>query len=149
MDFILLGLMILIMGGVPFGIWAYDHMFQSQKIPRGAKEFTLTGNTQRGWLLGDVQAHDIISLRKKNAMAEHPVIKVSKGDQVVLKLRSSDVLHGFTLKAYDIYISEGIGPGKTVFASFTADEVGTFYFWCNVFCGDIHQHMTGTLVVTE
>jgi len=149
LDFILLFFLIIIWGGVPFGIWAYDRLVKSPKIPPGAKEFTLTGSAQRGWLLGEVQAHDIISLGQKKTPVEHPVIEVSRGDAVVLKLRSSGVTHGFALKAYDIYIPEGIEPGKTVFVSFKADKAGTFPFWCNVYCGDIHQHMKGTLIVKD
>jgi heme/copper-type cytochrome/quinol oxidase subunit 2 len=74
---------------------------------------------------------------------------VSKGDQVVLKLRSADVTHGFSLKAFGIYVAQGIQPGKTVYVSFKADKSGTFIFMCTVFCGDIHQHMQGTLIVNE
>ncbi len=149
LDLILLFLLIVIVGGLPFGIHAYDRFLEPAKPSSGAKEFTLTGSAQRGWLLGEVQAYDIVSLRQENGPVEQPVLEVSKGDQVVLKLRSSDVTHGFSLKAYDIYIAEGIKPGKTVFVSFKADKVGTFFFYCNVFCGDIHQHMTGTLVVKD
>ena len=149
LDFILLFFLIIIMGGMPFGIRAYDHLVKSQQTPPGAKEFTLTGSAQRGWLLGEVQALDIAAPGQKNAPVEHPVIEVRRGDHVVLKLRSSDVKHGFALKAYDIYIPEGIKPGKTVFVSFKADKVGTFSFWCNVYCGDIHRQMKGTLIVKD
>lgn len=146
---IFLFLLILIIVGLPFGIWAYDRLVKSPKIPPGAKKFTLTGSAQRGWLLGEVQVHDMVSPGQKNTPVEHPVIEVSRGDDVVLKLRSSDVTHGFALKAYDIYIPGGIKPGKTVFVSFKADKAGTFTFWCNVYCGDIHQHMKGTLIVKD
>ena len=149
LDRILLILLICMIVGLPFGIRAYDYLLTTPKIPSGAKEFTLTGNARNGWLLGEVQAHDMVNLQQKKMQVRHPVIEVSKGDRVVLKLRSSDVMHGFALKAYDIYIPEGIRPGKTVFASFTADRAGTFPFWCNVFCGDSHQHMKGTLVVKD
>ena len=74
---------------------------------------------------------------------------MSRGDRVVLKLRSADITHGFSLKAYGIYIAKGIQPGKTVYVSFTADQVGEFLFMCTVFCGDIHPHMEGTLVVRD
>jgi heme/copper-type cytochrome/quinol oxidase subunit 2 len=149
LDLILLFFLIVIMVGLPLSIRAYDRLLEPAKPPSGAKEFTLTGSTQRGWLLGEVQAYDIVSLRPKNGPVERPVLEVSKGDQVVIKLRSSDVTHGFSLKDYDIYIAEGIKPGKTAFVSFQADKAGTFFFSCNVFCGDIHQHMTGTLVVKD
>ena len=148
-DTFFLFLLLVIIVGLPFGIWAYNHLVKSQQTLPGAKEFILTGSAQRGWLLGEVQAHDIVSLGQKNTQVEHPVIEVSRGDDVVLKLRSSDVTHGFALKAYDIYITEGIKPGKTVFVSFKADKVGTFPFWCNVYCGDIHRQMKGTLIVKD
>ena len=77
------------------------------------------------------------------------MIEVAKGDQVVLKLRSADVTHGFNLKAYGIYIARGIQPGKTIFVSFKADKAGAFIFMCNVFCGDIHTHMEGKLIVKD
>jgi heme/copper-type cytochrome/quinol oxidase subunit 2 len=148
-DIILLVFLILILLGLPYGIRAYDRHLVPKKMFSGTKEFTLTGHAQKGWLLGEVQAYDMISLWQKNGPPEKPVIEVAKDDQVVLKLRSSDVMHGFSLKAFDIYIADGIQPGKTVFVSFKADKTGTFLFTCNVFCGDIHQHMTGTLVVKD
>jgi heme/copper-type cytochrome/quinol oxidase subunit 2 len=148
-DFILLLLLILILVGLPLGIRAYDRHLELKEITDGAKEFTLTGNVQRGWLLGEVQANDILSFRQKNVPVQHPVIEVFKDDQVVLKLRSSDVTHGFSLKAFGVYLSNGIKPGKTVFVPFKADRTGTFVFACNVYCGDIHQHMKGTLVVKD
>jgi heme/copper-type cytochrome/quinol oxidase subunit 2 len=149
LDSIYLLLLILIMVGIPFGIRAYERYLEPEETNSGAIEFTLTGNAQNGWLLGEVQAFDIVSLWEKNPSVQKPVIEVSKGDQVVLKLRSSDVTHGFSLKAFGVYITEGIKPGKTVYVSFNADKVGTFLFTCNVFCGDIHQHMQGTLLVKE
>ena len=137
------------MVGIPFGIRAYERYLKPEEATNGAKEFTLTGNAHSGWLLGEVKAFDIVSLWQKNPSPQKPVIEVFRGDQVVLKLRSSDVTHGFSLKAFGVYIAEGIKPGKTVYVSFKADKVGAFLFTCNVFCGDIHQHMKGTLLVKE
>ena len=148
-DFILLLLLILIIVGLPFGIRAYDRYLEPAALTPDAREFTLTGHAQKGWVLGEVQANDIISLWQTEGPAVKPVIEVTKGDQVVLKLRSADVTHGFSLKAFGIYVAKGIQPGKTVYVSFKADKVGTFIFMCNVFCGDIHQHMEGKLIVNE
>jgi len=148
-DFVLLLFLILILVGLPLGIRAYDRHLEPKENPAEAKVFTLTGNAQKGWVLGEVQANDIVSLWQKSGTSKNPVIEVSKGDQVVLKLRSSDVTHGFSLKAYGIYVAKGIKPGKTVFVTFKADKAGTFIFMCNVFCGDIHQHMEGRLIVRD
>jgi len=149
LDLFFLLLLILIIVGLPFGIRAYDRYLEPAALTPDTKEFTLTGHAQKGWVLGEVQANDIISLWQTEGPAKKPVIEVSKGDQVVIKLRSADVTHGFSLKAFGIYIAKGIQPGKTVYVSFKADKSGTFSFMCNVFCGDIHQHMEGTLIVRE
>lgn len=140
-------LLILVVIGLPLAIRMYDHQMWKEKIPPGAKEFTLTGHAQKGWILGEVRAFDIMSLWYKNKTVNRPVIEVLKGDQVVLKLRSSDVIHGFSFKEAGIFITDGIQPGKTLLVSFTADNVGTFTFSCNAICGDNHQNMQGTLIV--
>jgi heme/copper-type cytochrome/quinol oxidase subunit 2 len=75
------------------------------------------------------------------------VIEVSKGDMVVLRLKSSDVVHGFSLKDFGVFITEGIHPGKVRLVSFKADKIGVFTFSCNAICGDNHQNMQGRLVV--
>ena len=140
-------LLILILAGLPIGIKAYDQRVWRDEIPSVAKNFTLTGHTQRGWLLGEVHAYDVISLWNRNKSMEKPVIEVSKGDLVVFKLKSSDVVHGFSLKDFGVFLKEGIQPGKVTQVSFKADKVGTFTFSCNAICGENHQNMKGTLVV--
>ena len=148
LDLIFLFSLILTIVGLPFGIRAYDRQVWKKNIPSGAKEFTLTGHAQRGWLMGEVQAYDVISLWQKNGPIERPVIEVSKGDLVVLKLKSSDVVHGFSLKDFGVFVETGIKPGKVTVVSFKADKAGSFTFSCNAICGDNHQNMQGTLVVT-
>jgi len=148
-DLIYLFFIVFIIIGLPFGIRAYDRYLEPKELTPGAKVFTLTGHAQKGWVLGEVQANDIFTLWRNEGPAVKPVIEVSKGDQVVLKLRSADVTHGFNLKAYGIYIAKGIQPGKTIFVSFKADKAGVFIFMCNVFCGDIHTHMEGKLIVRD
>ena len=147
LDILFTLLLILVLAGVPFGIKAYDNRVWRDEIPSEAKNFTLTGHTQRGWLLGEVHAHDVISLWNQNKTMKNPVIEVSKGDLVVFKLKSSDVVHGFSLKDFGVYLKEGIQPGKVIQVSFRADKVGTFTFSCNAICGENHQNMKGTLVV--
>ena len=147
-DLIFLVLIILILAGLPLGITFYDHHTAAAEVPPHAKEFTLTGNAERGWLIGEVPAYRAISFwKQKGRPIGKPVIEVSKGDLVVLKLTSSDVVHGFSLKDFGIFLTEGIQPGKTVYVKFTADKVGTFTFSCNAICGDSHQNMQGLLVV--
>jgi heme/copper-type cytochrome/quinol oxidase subunit 2 len=149
LDVFYLVTLIIIIIGLPFGIRAYDRHLKPVQSTSGAKEFILTGTADKGWVLGEVRANDIVSLWQDDGPPIKPVIEVSQGDRVILKLRSADVTHGFSLKAFGIYVAKGIQPGKTVYVSFTADKIGRFIFRCTVFCGDIHQHMEGTLVVNE
>jgi len=149
MDLIIAVLMGAILVGLPLVIVHYDRHVSARNIPPGARVFSLTGHAQRGWLMGQVPAYESVSLwQKQGQPIQRPVIRVKKGDVVVLKLASSDVLHGFSLKDFGIYLTDGIQPGKVVFVSFKAERVGTFTFSCNAICGDNHENMQGTLIVS-
>ena len=148
LDLFFLVVIVVVLAGLPFGISFYDRYAASKNIPQDAKQFTLTGHAERGWLIGEVPAYEVVSLwKQKGEPIEKPVIEVSKGDVVVFKLTSSDVVHGFSLKDFEIYLTDGIKPGKVTYVSFIADKVGTFTFSCNAICGDMHQNMQGTVVV--
>jgi heme/copper-type cytochrome/quinol oxidase subunit 2 len=147
-DRCLLILLLAILIGLPAGISAYDRAVWRKQIPQDATVFTLTGHTDRGWILGEVNAYDILVFGNKAKAINKPIIRVRKGDRVVLKLKSSDVIHGFSLKELGIFIDDGIPPGKVRLVSFVADREGTFTFSCNAICGANHEKMQGTLVVT-
>jgi len=148
LDTVLIVILFIIIAGLPLSIKILDRHFQPPAVSSNARVFTLTGHAQQGWILGEVQAHDVLALWRKNKQpADKPRIEVSRGDVVVFKLRSSDVVHGFSLIDFGIIITDGIEPGKTRYVSFVADQAGTFTFSCNAICGDYHQVMQGTLVV--
>jgi heme/copper-type cytochrome/quinol oxidase subunit 2 len=148
LDFFFLVVIVLVIAGLPFGISLYDRYASSGKIPPNAKHFTLTGHAERGWLIGDVPAYAAVSFwKQKGEPIERPVVEVAKGDVVVFKLTSSDVVHGFSLKDFEVFLTDGIEPGKATYVSFTADKAGTFTFSCNAICGEMHQNMQGTLIV--
>ena len=127
-DWVLLVVFVLVILGLPFGIWTYDRHVWQGKLSAETRTITLTGHTRQGWILGEIQAHDVISFGISKRPPEKPVIEVSKGDSIVLRLKSSDVVHGFSLKDFGIFITDGIQPGKVVQVSFTADKTGTFTF---------------------
>jgi len=141
-------LLLAIIIGLPAGISAYDRAVWRKKIPPDTKVFTLTGHTDRGWILGEIKAYDILGYGDKTVAINKPTIRVHKGDHVVFKLKSSDVIHGFSLKELGIFIDDGIPPGKVRLVSFVADREGIFTFSCNAICGSNHEKMQGTLVVT-
>ena len=61
------------------------------------------------------------------------------------KLQEEKELGAFTIKSNRMDIL----PKEATRVSLTPDKAGTFTFACDVFCGDGHDEMTGTLVVTE
>ncbi len=139
--------LLFVMVSIPISVKVYNDKFWDSKIPDNAKVFTLTGHIDKGWIIGEVKAMETVTFHGKNQILQHPVIKVLKGDRVVLKLTSSDVIHGFSLKDFGIYVKEGIVPGKVILISFIADKTGTFSYTCNAICGENHEKMRGTLVV--
>ena len=74
------------------------------------------------------------------------VIKVKKGESVVLKFTAPEVPMGFNLP--DFNVRADIVPGKAVRVPLTPDKAGTFTFLCDVFCGEGHESMHGRFVVT-
>jgi plastocyanin len=73
------------------------------------------------------------------------VIPVRMGDTVTLSLRSADVPHGFNCPALGLRAT--ITPGKKATVRFIATTSGTFPFFCDIFCGEGHEDMTGNIVI--
>ena len=74
-------------------------------------------------------------------------ITLKKGEPVLLVLSSQDHRHGFNLRAFGIRAD--VNPGESTRIRFTPNKTGKFSFSCDVFCGEGHEDMTGTVVVTE
>jgi heme/copper-type cytochrome/quinol oxidase subunit 2 len=73
------------------------------------------------------------------------MVKVNKGDTVVISLQSEDVVHGLYVDGYDI--STQAEPGQPGELRFVADRDGAFHFRCTVPCGSLHPFMIGKLIV--
>jgi cytochrome c oxidase subunit II len=72
-------------------------------------------------------------------------VKAKRGQPVTFVLTSIDRIHGF--KMPDFGIRTDIVPDKETRITITPDKAGTFVFFCDIFCGDGHEDMAGTLVV--
>ncbi len=73
-------------------------------------------------------------------------ITVQFGSIVELMLTSIDVVHGFRLEEFGINNIQ-ILPGEKTIVKFTANQRGTFIFYCDVFCGVGHSDHFGYLTV--
>lgn len=75
------------------------------------------------------------------------VVTVNKGDRVRLTLISDDDDHGFYLKEFNV--NHAVMQGESVTVEFTADKIGTFIYYCNMFCGKKHSDVKGMFRVME
>jgi cytochrome c oxidase subunit 2 len=73
------------------------------------------------------------------------VVTLKKGEPVILRLRSEDVIHGFFQRP--LGIDTTIPPGKVTDVPLTPREAGSYAVICHHFCGAGHGNMKLTLVV--
>jgi len=73
------------------------------------------------------------------------VIRLRKGVPATLQLSAADTTHGFNCP--DLGISAVLRPNQVTTVSVTPDRTGEFTFMCDVFCGEGHGDMTGTIIV--
>ena len=74
-------------------------------------------------------------------------ITVKKGVPVVLEITSKDRHHGFKLAQFQIQVD--VAPGAVQHVRFVPNKAGRFTFFCDVFCGEGHEDMSGIIEVTE
>jgi cytochrome c oxidase subunit II len=72
-------------------------------------------------------------------------ITLKKDQPVVLVLSSQDRIHGFKIEEYGLRAD--IVPGQETRVPFTPTKAGVVGFHCDVFCGDDHEDMEGTITV--
>ena len=89
----------------------------------------------------------VIHITAKTFAFSPDSITLKKGEPVVFEISSGDRKHGFSLRAFGVRTD--VLPGKVSRIRFTPDKTGKFSFSCDVFCGDGHEEMTGTVVVTD
>ena len=94
-----------------------------------------------------VPAERVIHITAKKFEFSPDSITLKKGEPVVFEISSEDRKHGFSLHAFGV--RSDVLPGKVSSIRFTPDKTGKFTFSCDVFCGDGHEDMTGTVVVTD
>jgi nitrous-oxide reductase len=77
------------------------------------------------------------------------IIEVEEGCTVKLHFtnleRAQDETHGFAMYGQNVNLS--IEPGKTVSATFVADQEGVYPYYCTEFCSALHLEMQGYLFV--
>jgi cytochrome c oxidase subunit 2 len=112
-----------------------------------SKELTTsspTTTTATAMTEGDVK---VFTLEAGSFYYKPNVINVKKGDKVKVITNSVDMMHDFVIDELKVK-SVVAKAGSSAEVQFTADQVGSFEFYCSV---GSHRKMgmVGTLVVTE
>ena len=92
-------------------------------------------------------AEQVIKVTAKRFDYTPSEIKLKKDVPVVLEFTSEDVPMGFNVP--DLGARTDIVPGKVTRMRLVPDKVGSFTFYCDIFCGAGHEDMSGTIVVIE
>jgi len=64
---------------------------------------------------------------------------------VQLTMISEDVIHNFSVPAFRV--KQDVLPGRYTQMWFQATKTGRFHIFCDQYCGTLHSHMTGEVVV--
>jgi len=86
-----------------------------------------------------------VTLKAGQFAFDPPILRVNRGDRVVITLQSTDVVHGLYVDGYGV--STRVEPGISKQVEFVADRAGKFRYRCSVSCGNLHPFMIGELVV--
>lgn len=86
-----------------------------------------------------------ITVNARSFAFEPGTVRVNRGDTVVIRLESSDVVHGLFVDGYEV--SAVAEPGRPAELRFVADQPGAFRMRCSISCGNMHPFMIGKLVV--
>jgi cytochrome c oxidase subunit 2 len=74
-------------------------------------------------------------------------ITLKKGVPVVLEITALDRDHGFKIPG--LGVRADLKSGEVTRVRIVPDHVGTVACWCDVFCGDGHDDMSGQIVVVD
>ena len=95
---------------------------------------------------GAEPAEQVIEMTARRFEYTPSEITVKAGVPVLLKIRSIDFVHGFSLPA--LQLRADLPPGQVTEVRFTAPQAGVLPFLCDNFCGEGHETMNGRVVVT-
>jgi hypothetical protein len=135
---------VLVLAGVPLSLWYWRAVAVPHRYPPGTKIITLTAVADGGiWTQDQVVGFNYWN--GKPTRTEE--IALNKGDNVVMRLRSVDVLHSFAIPLLRVGPVD-VPAGHTVEVSFTASRAGELTFLCWQVCSPDHPGLHGRFLVS-
>jgi cytochrome c oxidase subunit 2 len=89
----------------------------------------------------------VIEITAKKYEFSPSQVTLKKGEPVILRLTSTDRIHGFMSRA--LKVDTDITPGKTTDIAVTPSTDGTFMVICDHYCGTGHGNMKMKVTVVE
>lgn len=94
-----------------------------------------------------VVEEQVIKIEVRKFEYDRPEIILKKGVPVVFELTSLDRVHGFNIPDFKTRVD--VVPGMVTRVRIVPDRAGTFVFFCDVFCGEGHDNMSGEIIVNN
>jgi cytochrome c oxidase subunit 2 len=95
--------------------------------------------------LSSTEAEQVIKVNAHKFEYVPNTLVLKKGVPVILEFTSSDVVMGFN--SPDLKSRVTIIPGMVTRVRIVPENIGEFIFFCDIFCGDGHEDMTGVIRV--
>ena len=115
--------------------WGAKLFYHVLTPPADATTFYVTG---KQWMW---------KLQHPTGQREINELHVPRGEKIVLKMISEDVIHDFWIPAFRV--KADVLPGMYGTLWFEATRVGTYRLFCAEYCGTKHSEMIGKVVVLD
>lgn len=116
-------------------------------LVRAGKGLLAAGLLGAGGYAATQPAERVIRISTRKFEFTPSEITLRKDEPVILEFTATDDLMGF--KSAGLGVRTDIVPGQVTRLRLVPDRVGKFTFYCDVFCGDGHEDMDGTITVVE
>jgi cytochrome c oxidase subunit 2 len=105
----------------------------------------LIGSAASGAVRLAAQPTNAVSVAASKFEFTPETVKGKVGQPLTFVLTSLDRIHGFKMPEFGVRTD--IIPDRETRVMITPTKTGNFVFFCDIFCGDGHEDMSGTLVV--
>lgn len=88
----------------------------------------------------------VIEISAKQFAFDPAIIKVNMGEEIIFRVSTEDVTHGFFIDGFDVYVD--IPPGEVIeLGPIKFDKPGKFKIRCSTICGALHPFMVADIIV--